>query len=169
MVISDRIGFIIKDRQDSLKVQDVAVLSAATDFCIRRLWRKQEYKGKAFITINIVSNLGSELGSIHDRYGEMYELDSEDGQVREYVIDLLAEQSHLDTLKTLAHELVHVLQSYDRRLSVNSDGWMWYDTDFGKAPYKGDSSDDSLPWEVEAKKFETPLALSTVSMLYSVT
>ena len=166
MVVEGNIEFFVKDYSGNIKVQDLGLINAAVDYYLGKLWSETEYNGKAEIQVNLVKELLSEHSGLTDRYGEMYEgVDAETGS-KYYVIDLDSEQSLLEIFKTLAHEMVHVLQSYDGRLVVNQEGWFWHGASFGSTPYDGL---DPLPWEVEASELETPLALSYTAMLYSIT
>lgn len=166
MVVEGNIEFTVRDCSGDIKVQDLGLVNAAVDYYLSKLWEYVEFNGKADVQVNIVKSLLSEHTGLTDRYGEMYEGVDIDTGSKYYVIDLDSQQSLLEMFKTLAHEMVHVVQSYDGRLLVTDTGWFWLGESFGSCPYDGLTV---LPWEVEAAELETSLALSYTTMLYSIT
>lgn len=69
------------------------------------------------------------------------------------------------TLVTLAHELVHLAQVVEGRLSLSSQPsgtvWHWDGVPYGTDPY--DLEDVKLPWEVDALEREGDLACHFVN------
>lgn len=61
---------------------------------------------------------------------------------REFLIEVRANQSQEEIIKTLAHEMVHVKQYVYGEL--NEEGTIWFDVQCGDLEY------ENQPWEIEA-------------------
>lgn len=61
---------------------------------------------------------------------------------REFLIEVRANQSQEEIIKTLAHEMVHVKQYVYGEL--NEEGTIWFDVQCADLEY------DEQPWEIEA-------------------
>lgn len=66
-------------------------------------------------------------------------------QPRDFVIEINRNQSEIELLKTLAHELVHVKQYIYNELNDDQSLWLGKRYNPDKIPY------DQQPWEVEAE------------------
>ena len=67
---------------------------------------------------------------------------------REFEIQLRRHRSIANTLKTLAHEMVHVKQFAKRELKVDHTKWKGEYIDVGQIEYA------DYPWEIEASSLE---------------
>lgn len=97
----------------------------------------------------------------------MYERDPSHN-ARFFVIDLDASYSFVELLRTLAHEVIHVIQSYDGRLTITNHNWIWKGKSYGRQPYTNTEQDMKLPWEVEASRRDARLARNFITMVYSI-
>lgn len=165
MVVEGKIYGELKDQTGKYNVNDVALLSAALDYFIEVMHTSAH--GVAEIEVNLVDSIECELGVDCHRYGEMYERDPS-SNARLFVIDLASKYSFLELLRTLAHEVVHVIQSYDGRLTVANDEWIWQGKSYGNCPYQNNTLDMKLPWEVDAAKHDSNLARNFIAMIYSM-
>lgn len=165
MVVEGKIYGELKDRTGNYNLHDLALLSAALDFFIDTLHTSKH--GVAEIEVNLVEDIECELGVNCHRYGEMYERDPS-SNARLFVIDLDAKSSFIELLRTLAHEMVHVIQSYDGRLTITDNNWKWKGKSYGRQPYRNNELDMKLPWEVDAAKHDARLAKDFISMVYSI-
>lgn len=87
--------------------------------------------------------------------GDMTEIKDfllDNGTRKNYYVCRLADcHNSAETMRTLAHELVHVWQTELGRLKLSDeDGWFWRGKSYGKTPYNGTDDDFNLPWEAEA-------------------
>ena len=165
MVVEGKIYAELKDRTGKYNLHDMALLAAALDYFVDRLHNKGH--GVAELEVNLVDGIECELGVDCHRYGEMYERDPS-SNARLFVIDLDARSSFIELLRTLAHEVVHVIQSYDGRLTITDNVWKWKGKSYGRQPYQNNKLDMKLPWEVEATKYDSRLATDFISMVYSI-
>lgn len=165
MAVEGKIYGELKDRTGKYNLHDLALLGAALDYFIDVLHTSNH--GFAEVEVNLVDDIECELGADCHRYGEMYEREPS-SQARLFVIDLECKTSFIELLRTLAHEMIHVIQSYEGRLTIIDGDWKWKGKSYGRHPYRNNKLDMKLPWEMQATKYDSKLAKDFIAVVYSL-
>ena len=133
------------------KVEEIELLEIACMFFLKELNKIAEYnpiKCDIIIADSIVSEATGELLS-----GDMYRK-----PCGLFVCSVADYTNSIETIRTLAHELIHVWQYATGRLALIDNQWYWNKVNFGNSPYVGNNNDFLLPWEVEADSLDIVLA-----------
>jgi len=144
--------------RSGFKEEEIELLEIAAHFFLKEL-----YKIRKFDTINceiaVVDKVTSD--SVHTPIcGDMEKVKNTlDNDDKSFYICRLADYNSAETIRTLAHELVHVWQVELGRLKMSTEtGWTWLGTSYGDYPYNGTDDDYLLPWEVEADTMDIQLS-----------
>lgn len=145
---------VLRIRSESgAKVEEIDLLEIASHFFLKELDAIKSIdtiRGEIIVVDEIFSEAANEPLS-----GDMMEIKNhyvDNGVQKNYYVCRLADyMNSAETLRTLAHELVHVWQTENGSLSTTDDGeWFWKGKSYGKHPYTGMDTDLLLPWEKEA-------------------
>lgn len=136
-----------------VKIEDIDLLEIAAHFFLKELDAIKpidRIRGE----IIVVDEILSESANAHLN-GDMMEIKNhyvDNGVKKNYYVCRLADYNNsAETIRTLAHELVHVWQTENGSLRTSDDDeWFWKSKSYGFNPYDGTDSDLSLPWEKEA-------------------
>lgn len=141
--------------ESGYKLEEIDLLEIAAIYFFKQLGKLTKIKPikcNVVITTDIKSDSSNE--NLNGDMREAIELDN--GIEKNYYVCRLADYANsAETMRTLAHELVHVWQSACGKLVVNNDGWFWLGENYGTNPYE--NSENVLPWEVEAAKLDLQL------------
>ena len=126
--------------------RDVQLIREAVPFILSRLLKPLHMKG---VTLHItLTTLKRDFGDISV------------SEAPKFRLRLHHEMDTLFMIVTLAHELVHMAQVMDGRLSFkkinNLAVWHWMGEPYGAEPYA--DPDANLPWETDAVLLESDLA-----------
>lgn len=136
------------------KIEDIELLELATMFFLKELNKITCYSPiicDIIISDSVKSEATGELLS-----GDMCERIDDSGNIR-YVCTLADYVNSIETIRTLAHELVHTWQTATGKLQIRNDIWFWEDKSYGTEPYVGNDCDYILPWEIEADILDVQL------------
>ncbi len=144
---------IVVVSESGTKAEEVELLEIATHFFLKELSNIKKIN-KIHGEVNIVSEVKSEAAD-EILSGDMMEIKDymlADGRVCNYYVCRLADYTNsAETIRTLAHELVHVWQTETGELRTTKDHeWFWKGKSYGFLPYKGTFEDYLLPWEKQA-------------------
>lgn len=148
---------------------DIDILEQAAHFFVDT-WSRGRDTTPMLVEIQFHRYIDNEIESDYELNGDMedFPLGDDDKDGRFYRIRLAKHLNFADMLRTLAHEIIHVVQSSSGELVIDStDGWFWKGRGYGLCPYKGTDDDHSLPWENEAHNNDYKLAKRFMNMLYS--
>ena len=141
------------------KLEEIELLEIAAHYFLNQL-DKINSVDIIHADIQISNNVLSEANSSHLN-GDMVEIPNqllENGRIGNYYVCRLADYANsVETLRTLAHELIHVWQTENGSLKLVNGEWLWRGKSYGVRPYKGTEADDLLPWEREAGKLDLKL------------
>lgn len=148
------------ESESGYKTEEIDLLEIAAHFFLKEL-----AKLKPFDTIHgkviVVNDLKSEAASepLNGDMAEIKDFYLDNGERVNYYVCRLADYANsAETMRTLAHELIHVWQTATGRLQTSEDnGWYWRGKSYGHTPYSGTDSDYDLPWEREADKLDLQL------------
>lgn len=148
-------------------IQDVPTLLNASNFFLDNLLKRCTIGHKLNVTIKLKN--GPVKDADHGlNEGLAWENDVV-GDTRSFTVHINDQQSFLEILSTLAHELTHVVQFATGRLRFDGDDWIWDGKNFGPTPYTGDIDVDcELPWEYDAYSKEPELARKFTKHYYSI-
>lgn len=152
-----------------VKDEEIELLEIAAHFYLKELAKIRKF-GTIHGEITVVDKVQSDVSGEHLN-GDMsevknYTLDNGD-QVNYYVCRLADYANSAETMRTLAHELVHVWQTETGRLSVCEEkGWVWNGESFGFTPYA--DGDDLLPWEKEADTLDLQLTKKFYKQYFNI-
>ena len=154
--------------RSGFKVEEIELLEIAAHFYLKELAKIQDF-GTIHGEITIVDNVRSETSGEHLN-GDMIEIKNyslDNGEAVVYYVCRLADYANsAETMRTLAHELVHVWQTETGRLSVcDEKGWTWKGKSFGFTPY-GDGN--LLPWEKEADTLDLQLTKKFYKQYFNI-
>ena len=139
--------------ESGLKVEEIELIEVAAHFFLRELGNIKpidKIRGEIIVVDQILSESANEPLSGDMMEIKDYYLDG-DKKKNYYVCRLADYINSAETIRTLAHELVHVWQTENGALRTTSeDEWFWKGKSFGVNPYKGTDDDFLLPWEKEA-------------------
>lgn len=156
--------------ESGFKVEEIELLEVATIYFLKELDKIRKIdsiSGEILIVDNILSEAANEPLS-----GDMMELKNHcvDNRLHNsyYVCRLADYINSAETVRTLAHELVHVWQTASGVLRTTDDGeWFWQGKSYGKSPYQGTDDDLLLPWEREADILDVKLSRQFYSKYFS--
>lgn len=134
------------------KAEEVELLEIAAHYFLKELSKIKEFStihGEIIIVDKLESEAASEPLSGDMCEVKDYYLDNGD-KMNYYVCRLADYTNSTETMRTLAHELVHVWQTATGKMKLDDTGWWWKGKFFGPAPYNGTDDDFQLPWEIEA-------------------
>lgn len=141
------------------KLEEIELLELAAHYFLTELDKRKNI-GIIHGEITISSEILAESDDVH-LYGDMEELHNQvldNGEIGNYYICRVVDYTNsVDTLRTLAHELVHVWQTENGSLNRANKEWVWKGKSYGTHPYDGSDADDLLPWEIEAAKLDLKL------------
>lgn len=144
--------------RSGFKEEEIELLEIAAHFFLQELNKNRKFD-TIRCDIDVVDKVSSSL--VHEPIcGDMERINYLDnGEDKRYYYCRLADcNNSAETMRTLAHELVHVWQMELGRLKVNSGRWEWLGADYGETPYNGTDADYLLPWEVEADTMDIQLS-----------
>lgn len=152
------------------KVEDIELLEVAAKFFLVELGKKRKFKPLT-IEVRIEDDIVSESAKEH-LSGDMEEIKNffvdPEGNTSYYVCRIADYINSAETMRTLAHELVHVWQTATGRLSTDENtGWFWKGKSYGMTPYKGNDSDYDLPWEREADTLDLQMVRKFYKQYFS--
>lgn len=134
------------------KTEEIELLEIAAHFFLKELDTIKpigKIRGEIVVVDRVLSEAANEPLS-----GDMTEIKSyslDNGAEKNYYVCRLADYiNSAETVRTLAHELVHVWQTENGTLSTTGNEWFWKGKSFGSNPYNGTDDDYLLPWEKEA-------------------
>lgn len=139
--------------ESGLKVEEIELIEVAAHFFLKELDTIKpidKIRGEIIVVDRILSEAADEQLS-----GDMMEIKNhyvDNGAEKNYYVCRLADYiNSAETIRTLAHELVHVWQTENGSLRTTEiNEWFWKGKSFGINPYKGTEADFLLPWEKEA-------------------
>lgn len=139
--------------ESGTKVEEVELLEIAAHFFLKELSNIKKIN-KIHGEVSIVSEVRSEAAD-EILSGDMMEIKDymlANGSIVNYYVCRLADYNNsAETIRTLAHELVHVWQTETGELMTTKDHeWFWKGKSYGVNPYKGTFEDYLLPWEKQA-------------------
>ena len=144
---------------NGFKLEEIELLELAAHFFLSEL-DKLKAVDIIHADIQISDSVLSEASSSH-LSGDMVEIPNqllENGRVGNYYVCRLADYTNsVETLRTLAHELIHVWQTENGSMQLVDGDWRWKGKSYGLRPYDGTEADDLLPWELEAAKLDLKL------------
>jgi hypothetical protein len=159
------ISFASSRRQKRL--EDIVTLKHAADYFTDTLLEKQTQQDLLEVRVKIVPTLSSEYNASWTLTGSAYDVaHPRKKDKRLHIVDLVDYVSFPEMLKTLAHELVHVVQFHTGRCKIIGDEWFWKGKSFGTDPYLGAAEDYKLPWEIEADKLDRTMARRFMNLYY---
>jgi hypothetical protein len=146
--------------ESGLKVEDIELIEIAAHFFLKELDKIKpidKIRGEIIVVDEILSEAASEQLS-----GDMMEIKNhyvDNGVTKNYYVCRLADYiNSAETIRTLAHELVHVWQTENGSLRTTEDNeWFWKGKSYGFRPYTGTDADLLLPWEKEADTLDLKL------------
>lgn len=150
------------------RLEDVELLEIAA-----HLFLKELQKIKPIPPIHcriIITNSINAASNDEPLNGDMEEIkDVDNGKEISYYRCRLADYANsAETMRTLAHELVHVWQAANGSLIIHPDNqWEWQGKLYGISPYNGTDDDLLLPWEVEADTLDLKLVKRFYNMYFS--
>lgn len=162
---------VLRIRSESgSKLEEIELLEIAAYFFLKELdtiKNVDSIRGEIIVVDEIYSEAGNEPLS-----GDMIEIKNyyvDNGVEKNYYVCRLADYiNSAETIRTLAHELVHVWQTENGSLHLSDAGeWFWKGKSYGKSPYKGNDDDYLLPWEKEADKLDLKLTRKFYTTYFS--
>lgn len=156
--------------ESGYKLEEIDLLEIAAHYFLEFL-SKISPIDKINGSISIVGDLSSE-SSNEPLNGDMMEIQGyilDNGEICKYYICRLADYTNsAETLRTLAHELIHVWQTEIGKLVRNENGdWIWKGKNYGNSPYNGTDLDFELPWEKEADILDLKLVKKFYNKYFS--
>ena len=142
------------------RIEDYETLRSAGMSFTEVLLKGHESAPDLDVRVNLVPALSSEYNSKWSLDAQTWDVPHPKKKVgRLHIVELSDYMSFFELLKTLAHEMVHVVQSHVGHLRITTEGeWFWKKRSFGYDPYEGSLNDAHLPWEREADRMQVTLA-----------
>ena len=151
------------------KIEEIELLEIAAHLYLNELAKIRDF-GTIHGEILVVDDIRSDSTN-EPLNGDMVEVKNhtlDNGeQVNYYVCRLADYANSAETMRTLAHELVHVWRTETGRLSVcEQKGWTWKGKSFGFTPYS--DGDELLPWEKEADTLDIQLTKKFYKQYFNI-
>lgn len=152
------------------KLEEIELLEIAAHFFLKQLdaiKNIDSIKCEIVVVDAIYSESSNEPLS-----GDMVEIKNhyvDNGVQKNYYVCRLADYiNSAETIRTLAHELIHVWQTENGSLHLSETGeWFWKGKSYGNAPYNGTDDDYLLPWEKEADTLDLKLTRKFYTTYFS--
>lgn len=152
-------NILVVSTKRNKRIEDYETLRSAGMFFTEVLLKDDPEASDVEIQIQLKPSLSSEYNSAWSLGAQAYDIPhpKKKGK-RLHIVEMLDYMPFPELLKTLAHEMVHVIQSHVGRLRIEGDQWYWKNKPYGNDPYEGSVNDAALPWEKEADKLQSILA-----------
>lgn len=158
--MSDTAHAINVSSESGFKIEEIDLLEIAAHFFLKELYKIKPFEkiyGEVVVVSEILSESTDEI--LNGDMAEIKEHYLDNGTVTTYYVCRIADHNNsAETIRTLAHELVHVWQTHIGNLVTKDNGeWFWKGKSYGLRPYKGTDDDLLLPWEREADTLDLKL------------
>lgn len=157
--------------ESGYKVEEIELIEVASHYFLKELDLIEPFgiiHGEIIVVGEVLSESVNEPLS-----GDMSEIKNHilpcGTQTNYYICRLADYTNSIETIRTLAHELIHVWQTARGVLKTSPDNeWFWKGRSHGFTPYNGSDDDYLLPWEAEADILDVKLTKKFYTKYFEV-